>query len=142
MAAIQSLQQNTSKVEESLCLLLEFEMETSRLTVKSWKCPLNLIYPPCFQELYDMASEPKEERSFILDSFEEFEALARRALHEGDSNRFHNLSFKWSLLTDLHSGIMIGQDSAACSTLCEERDNCCDDYARCTCGTHTGNTFQ
>ena len=30
-----------------------------------------------------MASEPKEEHSFILDSFEEFEALARRALHEG-----------------------------------------------------------
>lgn len=37
------------------------------------------------QELYDMASEPKEEHSYILDSFEEFEALARRALHEGIS---------------------------------------------------------
>lgn len=32
-----------------------------------------------------MASEPKEEHSYILDSFEEFEALARRALHEGIS---------------------------------------------------------
>lgn len=30
-----------------------------------------------------MASVPKEEHSYILDSFEEFEALARRALHEG-----------------------------------------------------------
>ncbi len=30
-----------------------------------------------------MASSPKEAHCFILDSFEEFEALARRALHEG-----------------------------------------------------------
>lgn len=36
------------------------------------------------QELYDMASHPREEHSYILDSFEEFEALARRALHEGE----------------------------------------------------------
>lgn len=36
------------------------------------------------KELKDMASEPKEEHSFILDSFQEFEALARRALHEGN----------------------------------------------------------
>ena len=35
------------------------------------------------KELKDMASEPKEEHAFILDSFDEFEALARRALHEG-----------------------------------------------------------
>ena len=34
------------------------------------------------KELYDMASEPREEHSYILDSFEEFEALARRALHK------------------------------------------------------------
>lgn len=34
-------------------------------------------------ELYDMASEPKNETRYILKSFEEFEALARRALHEG-----------------------------------------------------------
>lgn len=36
------------------------------------------------RELYDMASHPPEEHSYILDSFEEFEALARRALHEGE----------------------------------------------------------
>ena len=36
-----------------------------------------------FVELCDMASEPKHEHVYILDSFEEFEALARRALHEG-----------------------------------------------------------
>ena len=35
------------------------------------------------RELYDMASDPKNESCYILDSFEEFEALARRALHEG-----------------------------------------------------------
>jgi hypothetical protein len=35
------------------------------------------------KELRDMASLPTDEHSFILDSFQEFEALARRALHEG-----------------------------------------------------------
>lgn len=30
-----------------------------------------------------MASDPKNETCYILDTFEEFEALARRALHEG-----------------------------------------------------------
>ena len=30
-----------------------------------------------------MASDPKNETCYILESFEEFEALARRALHEG-----------------------------------------------------------
>jgi len=31
-----------------------------------------------------MASEEKHEHVYILNSFEEFEALARRALHEGE----------------------------------------------------------
>ncbi len=35
------------------------------------------------KELEAMASAPKDKHSFILDSFLEFEALARRALHEG-----------------------------------------------------------
>ena len=35
------------------------------------------------RELRAMASSPKEEHTYIVDSFEEFEALARRALHEG-----------------------------------------------------------
>lgn len=34
-------------------------------------------------ELQDMASHPKNETCYILDSFEEFEALAKRALHAG-----------------------------------------------------------
>ncbi|XP_045583570.2 sushi, von Willebrand factor type A, EGF and pentraxin domain-containing protein 1 isoform X3 [Procambarus clarkii] len=73
------------------------------------------------KELYDMASEPKEEHSYILDSFEEFEALARRALHE-----------------DLHSGVLMEQDPRSCLKLCTGGDYCCDPYATCTCGTHTG----
>lgn len=36
-------------------------------------------------ELFDMASTPGEEYSFILDSFDEFVALARRALHRGNN---------------------------------------------------------
>ena len=36
------------------------------------------------KELKAMASDPKDEHCFIVDSFEEFEALARRALHEGE----------------------------------------------------------
>jgi len=30
-----------------------------------------------------MASSPKNESTYILNTFEEFEALAKRALHEG-----------------------------------------------------------
>ena len=33
-----------------------------------------------------MASKPEDEHAYILDSFEEFEALARRALHEGSNH--------------------------------------------------------
>ena len=36
-----------------------------------------------FEELCHMASKPKQQHTYILDSFTEFEALARRALHEG-----------------------------------------------------------
>ncbi|XP_042878589.1 sushi, von Willebrand factor type A, EGF and pentraxin domain-containing protein 1-like isoform X2 [Penaeus japonicus] len=73
------------------------------------------------KELYDMASVPKEEHSYILDTFEEFEALARRALHE-----------------DLHSGVLIHQPPRTCGKLCEEGTYCCDADAACTCDTHTG----
>lgn len=37
-------------------------------------------------ELLNMSSPPKIEHTYILDSFEEFEALARRALHKGTQN--------------------------------------------------------
>lgn len=41
------------------------------------------IWQGNIRELNDMASHPKEEHCYLLHSFVEFEALARRALHEG-----------------------------------------------------------
>ena len=86
------------------------------------------------KELRDMASDPKDEHSYILDSFQEFEALARRALHE-----------------DLSIGVYLPQPENACSRLCQKRPRqafrsrhkfnqelCCDASAQCSCGTHTG----
>lgn len=74
------------------------------------------------KELYDMASEPAQEHSYIVDSFEEFEALARRALHE-----------------DLQMGSYLVQNNrSSCDRLCKEASDCCHSTAQCTCGTHTG----
>ncbi|GFR11206.1 sushi, von Willebrand factor type A, EGF and pentraxin domain-containing protein 1 [Trichonephila clavata] len=73
------------------------------------------------RELYDMASDPPEEHSYILDSFEEFEALARRALHE-----------------DLHIGSYLDQTPESCNSLCPAGTDCCDEMAQCTCGTTNG----
>ncbi|XP_075416413.1 sushi, von Willebrand factor type A, EGF and pentraxin domain-containing protein 1 isoform X2 [Tenrec ecaudatus] len=73
------------------------------------------------RELNDMASTPKEEHCYLLHSFTEFEALARRALHE-----------------DLPSGSFIQEDMSHCSYLCEAGKDCCDQMASCKCGTHTG----
>lgn len=36
-----------------------------------------------FDELYQLSSEPKNEHSFLLSSFAQFESLARKALHTG-----------------------------------------------------------
>jgi hypothetical protein len=36
-----------------------------------------------YKELYELASSPGEFYSYLLDSFQEFENLARRALHVG-----------------------------------------------------------
>lgn len=41
------------------------------------------IWQGNIRELNDMASHPKDEHCYLLHSFAEFEALARRALHEG-----------------------------------------------------------
>ncbi len=95
------------------------------------------------KELEAMASAPKEEHCFVLDSFREFEALARRALHE-----------------DLSPGEYLPQPPAACSNLCRggggggsltpplltslslsssaPSPTCCHPLAECACGTHTG----
>ncbi|KAF6127568.1 sushi, von Willebrand factor type A, EGF and pentraxin domain containing 1 [Phyllostomus discolor] len=79
------------------------------------------IWQGNIRELNDMASPPKEEHCYLLHSFEEFEALARRALHE-----------------DLPSGSFIQEDMSHCSYLCEAGKDCCDRMASCKCGTHTG----
>ncbi|XP_046472081.1 sushi, von Willebrand factor type A, EGF and pentraxin domain-containing protein 1 isoform X1 [Neodiprion pinetum] len=79
-------------------------------------------------ELHDIASEPGYAHSYLLNSFPEFEALARRALHH-----------------DLQSGEYIKinflQD---CDLLCSKNSTeigdtqCCDVNASCACGTATG----
>ncbi|KAL8203035.1 UNVERIFIED_CONTAM: Sushi, von Willebrand factor type A, EGF and pentraxin domain-containing protein 1 [Gekko kuhli] len=79
------------------------------------------IWQGNIRELNDMASHPKEEHCYLLHSFAEFEALARRALHE-----------------DLPSGSYIQEDISYCSYLCDGSENCCDIMASCKCGTHTG----
>ncbi|OCU00923.1 sushi, von Willebrand factor type A, EGF and pentraxin domain-containing protein 1 isoform X1 [Xenopus laevis] len=79
------------------------------------------IWQGNIRELHDMASHPKEEHCYFLHSFAEFEALARRALHE-----------------DLPSGSYIQEDISHCSYLCETGKDCCDVMASCKCGTHTG----
>ncbi|XP_028973250.2 sushi, von Willebrand factor type A, EGF and pentraxin domain-containing protein 1 isoform X3 [Esox lucius] len=74
-----------------------------------------------FRELHDMASHPKDEHCYLVHNFAEFEALARRALHE-----------------DLPTGSYIQEEPSRCSSLCEAGADCCDVMASCKCGTHTG----
>ncbi|CAG9762396.1 unnamed protein product [Ceutorhynchus assimilis] len=75
-----------------------------------------------YKELYELSSKPGEFYSYLLDSFEEFESLARRALH-----------------VDLSGGdyLPLGVNTP-CDKLCDEKANCCDENALCTCGTTTG----
>ena len=57
------------------------------------------IWQGNIRELNDMASIPKEEHCYLLHSFEEFEALARRALHEGNGSLMaHHSVFIWGFL--------------------------------------------
>ncbi|KAL1489564.1 hypothetical protein ABEB36_013517 [Hypothenemus hampei] len=74
-----------------------------------------------YKELYELSSIPGEFYSYLLDSFEEFEGLARRALH-----------------VDLSAGdyLPLGLNTP-CDKLCEEGD-CCDEHALCTCSTTSG----
>lgn len=72
-------------------------------------------------ELRSMASEPKNETCYILDSFEEFEGLAKRALH-----------------ADLESGTYLEQTRGKCRQLCTDELLCCHPNASCACGTYTG----
>ncbi|KAG7461968.1 hypothetical protein MATL_G00196770 [Megalops atlanticus] len=79
------------------------------------------IWQGNIRELNDMASHPKEEHCYLVHNFAEFEALARRALHE-----------------DLPTGSYIQEDLSRCSALCKAGRDCCDLMASCKCGTHTG----
>lgn len=45
------------------------------------------IWQGNIKELHDMASEPKEQHCYLVPNFAEFEALARRALHEGEGRK-------------------------------------------------------
>ena len=44
-------------------------------------------------ELQKMATEPSDEHCYILEDFEEFGALARRALHEGIKDVYNGLIY-------------------------------------------------
>lgn len=44
-----------------------------------------------YAELYNISSAPGEEHSFLLDSFTQFESLARKALHSGNLFTFISL---------------------------------------------------
>lgn len=48
------------------------------------------------KELYNVSSQPGEYYSYLLDSFEEFEGLARRALHVGTNLLDHPKLFTYS----------------------------------------------
>nr|XP_034194420.1 sushi, von Willebrand factor type A, EGF and pentraxin domain-containing protein 1-like [Osmia lignaria] len=79
-------------------------------------------------ELHDIASYPGYTYSYFLDSFTEFEALARRALHR-----------------DLKTGKYVPVTYPDnCNLLCRNisevgnERNCCDNSATCACGTATG----
>ncbi|XP_033101174.1 sushi, von Willebrand factor type A, EGF and pentraxin domain-containing protein 1-like isoform X2 [Anneissia japonica] len=72
------------------------------------------------RELYEMSSLPKHEHCYILEDFQEFESLARRALYE-----------------DLMTGDYIMVNSRKCRN-CKDRVNCCDPLATCKCGTLSG----
>ncbi|KAG5311324.1 SVEP1 protein, partial [Acromyrmex insinuator] len=76
------------------------------------------------EELHDIASHPEYTHSYLLDSFAEFEALARRALHS-------------DLKTGQYVAVTLPTD---CNSLCSDNVNrtCCDELATCTCGTATG----
>ncbi|XP_018333054.1 sushi, von Willebrand factor type A, EGF and pentraxin domain-containing protein 1-like [Agrilus planipennis] len=76
-----------------------------------------------YEELYELSSSsPGHLYSFLVDSFHQFESLARRALH-----------------VDIKGGefVALGTD-IPCNNLCSEGKNCCDENALCTCGTLTG----
>ncbi|KXJ84393.1 hypothetical protein RP20_CCG009862 [Aedes albopictus] len=79
-----------------------------------------------YAELYNMSSSPGDSHSFLLDSFDHFETLARKAFH-----------------SDYKTGENIGVNSTLCDVLCLDDENftgdsCCDKDATCSCSTNSG----
>jgi sushi, von Willebrand factor type A, EGF and pentraxin domain-containing protein 1 len=88
------------------------------------------------QELLAMATSV--DHCYVLNSFQQFAALARRALHQG-THKKHQV---WSLLMIKRSDLRAAdayelQDEVACSALCEG-PSCCDQSAQCACNIATG----
>lgn len=52
------------------------------------------IWQGNIRELHDMASQPKDQHCYLVHNFAEFEALARRALHEGENSEYELLILK------------------------------------------------
>nr|XP_031840166.1 sushi, von Willebrand factor type A, EGF and pentraxin domain-containing protein 1-like isoform X1 [Nomia melanderi] len=80
------------------------------------------------QELHDIASFPGYTHSYFLDSFAEFEAFARRALHR-------------DLRTGKYQPVASSDNcDALCSSVGETGNDqgCCDSFATCACGIATG----
>ncbi|KAJ1524769.1 hypothetical protein ONE63_009646 [Megalurothrips usitatus] len=77
-------------------------------------------------ELEYMSSSPSDEFSYFVGSFDQFEALVRRALHQ-------------DLSTGSYQHLKI---SSPCNLLCSDYDKedkgCCDNHAHCSCGTGSG----
>lgn len=94
-----------------------------------------------YKELYDLASKPGQLHSYLLDSFQEFENLARRALHVGNiKNAAIVLLLKKNknAFPDFKKGDYIPLSATnLCDKLCVGGD-CCDSNAVCTCGTTSG----
>lgn len=80
-----------------------------------------------YEELYNISSSPGQVHSYLLDSFDQFESLARKALH-----------------ADYKVGETIRVHERFCSDLCVDgatnstEDDCCDKNAECSCDTNSG----
>ncbi|KAK2576675.1 hypothetical protein KPH14_005336 [Odynerus spinipes] len=83
------------------------------------------------KELHDIASCPGYAYSYFLDSFSEFEALARRALH-------HDLKTGKYVPVEISSDCNILCRATERSNIKAKGTNCCDDIAICSCGVTTG----
>lgn len=90
-----------------------------------------------FAELHKLSSEPNKEHSFLLNSFAQFESLARKALHTGNKLRTNMDPVNAMLKSDVVVVVVIVfflfssldykignavriKNSTACDTLCDK----------------------